>query len=682
MAGAADRLRVVKGARARRGAVAPALLMALLAALGPGAVHAALPPPSAPEAAPPKAGAAGAPALAGAAEPVESGWFMPPVRFGGVLSYNLRRDMSDENTRTQQGVNATVQASTGTYIWQPWFARLDGTLGVTMSRDSSSGDNTDSGASKSIFVTGSGQLTVLALSPYPFEAHFERNDSRVSNDLSIANGYASQRYGFTQHYFRPAGGNAMLGWDRSTQTSDLTGRDKQDTLSLDLAHSLGDHRLHLTGNGTWNTHELSGEEAVQKNLNLQYNYAPSPSFSVDTTANASRSGYHLQQGDNDSRVMQLSSLAFWRPADQKMTVTGGARLFALQNDSSFNDTFGGGSTNGARIRNANANLGVNYDLSQFTRLNASANVNQVDNNGVKTSSTDQTVGASYQPASIELGKYRYNWSTSGSATNRTGELDAGRQFSAQLTHNIGRTFRLDGGSAIGVDASQALSATAGTGINNGGINNDGLNNDGGTSTKRLTHSASVSWDLARETGSAQVRLSASDSRELGGRREFFQLINLQASSDLPTGQFSSWSGNLTVQAVRQSSNTFVDLGAPVPTTTLANQEPKRGYELSSGASLTYQNQRMFGVRRLRFVSDLRLNSQALLPLLGSVRDQETAAWDNRFDYAIGRTQLRLSAIIARNGTPNATIDSFGNATNVVKVNRTNKSIAFSASRSF
>jgi hypothetical protein len=171
-----------------------------------------------------------------------------------------------------------------------------------------------------------------------------------------------------------------------------------------------------------------------------------------------------------------------------------------------------------------------------------------------------------------------------------------------------------------------------------------------------------------------IRLSASDSRTVSGRRESFQLINLQASSNLPTGEYSSWTGNLTIQGVRQEfaiiGNTAA-LGIPSDN---ANEE--HGWVTTSGGSLTYQHQRIFGIRRLRFVSDLRLNSQALLPLLGGPQDQETAAWENRLDYSIGRTQLRLNVLIARNSAPRALTTTVQRATTL------NRSILFSVTRNF
>jgi hypothetical protein len=661
--------------------------MALITLLGPGVARAALPPPDDAsqnrEAGPIEQPG---PLLSGGTADGEAAqgnvWALPPVRIGGSVSYDLRSDTVGDQTRTQHGLSTTLNASTQTFIWQPWFAQLTGNVGLMFSKSSSDSNatefsNSNSYSSRNVILTGGGQLSILPQSRFPFEAHFNRNDSRISSQLAIGNGYASNRFGFSQHYTQSQG-DSMIGWDRSTQDSDLNGRDQQDSWQLNISHALQNQRIQLIGNRSVNTHEDTGESAVQNNLTLQHSYTPSPSLSVESMSNISRSNYHLVDGDNNTHITQLSTLAFWRPDDQPLTVTGGARLFTLASDSTgFRDNSGFGTDSNAasqRASNANVNLGINYELSRFTRLNAGANVNLITTNGVRSNNTNQTIGATYQPDFTEWGKFRYNWSAASSFTNTTGSEEASRQLTVQLSHGLSRSFTMSPTSTVSMDLSQSVAAVASSGNSNRTTLSDGTSVEDSGSTLRLTHSGSLSWNISKEPGDAMIRLSASDSRTVSGRRESFQLINLQASSNLPTGEYSSWTGNLTIQGVRQEfaiiGNTAA-LGIPSDN---ANEE--HGWVTTSGGSLTYQHQRIFGIRRLRFVSDLRLNSQALLPLLGGPQDQETAAWENRLDYSIGRTQLRLNVLIARNSAPRALTTTVQRATTL------NRSILFSVTRNF
>jgi hypothetical protein len=664
--------------------------MAISALLLPGAAYPALPPASSGQGSDVSTGAQGAPRpapkpAAAAAEPEqEITWSIPPVRLGGTISYDIRNDSGEGRKMVQRGLIATINAATETFIWQPWFAQIGGNLNFTSARNNSSHreiDLSDSSSTQSVTVTGNAQLRVLPQSRFPFEAHVERNDSRISSNLVSVGGYVGQRIGFTQHYVRPEG-DTMIAWDRSTQTSDTSGRDTQDNLQLSLSHNIDVHRIQVNGSRARNTHERTGEYTLQNNLAVQHSYAPDPVVSVETMANVGKSAYYLQQGSNDTDLLQLSSIAFWRPLEQPLTVTGGVRLLTLSGESrtTLQDT----TIAGTRLRNANLNLGATYDFTRFIHLNGSANVNTIDTNGRRANSANEALSVAYQPETKTIGQFQYNWSTSAGMNHRSGGSDSGSTLTLQLSHSLNRNFELDAGSVLTIELNQALSGTSSSSTSAENVQQ--------TSTKQVTHGGAVSWSMSKEGGTALMRLSASDSRALDGNQEYFQLINFQASSNLPTSGYTSWSGSLTVQAVRQGGHHIPSFSINNGTLTnngLVSATDGKFVTTSSGA-LTYQNQRFFGVRRLRFVSDLRLNGQALLPLFGGPQDQEMAAWENRWDYAIGRTLLRVNTLIARTkvpvvkvtfgGTPSLNGESTINTTSSsVKVN---KSIMFSVTRAF
>lgn len=635
----------------------PTLLAALLAVAFHGPVHPALAPA-------PSEGLKDkqAPATADAVPQDNQGitWFIPPIRLGGVVSYNINRNSAAGQNSTQSGLTTTLNAGTSTYIWQPWFATLNANLGFTHSTNKSSGAEASSNA-KNVIVTGGGQLNVLQQSRFPFEAHFQLNDSRVTADQQVGTTFASERFGFTQRHYR-TDGDASFGWDRNIQHSVENGRDQQDTLQLRITSKIDEHNLLFTGDRSNSVHDLTGEKAAVTSLALQHGYVPSPAVSIQNFVNVSQSDYRLVSGRNDSRLMQLSSNVFWRPESQPMTVNGGVRVFALETDSTGFVVVG--NPIGNKTMNANANLGVSYEFNRFTRLNGSVNVNQGENNGVKSNSSSQMAGVSYVPDALELGSFRYNWSTSANASNQTSVTESQRQLTLQFSQGLSRSIRLAGGSSVGMDVSQGVSLIAGQKTTSADP----------PATKQISHSGSLSWDLSQETGAPVFRLSASDSRSLDGRKDFYQMINFQASSNLPTGPNSSWNGNLTIQSTRQGRD---PLSAPAVTS--VNEAATRDFVTNSSGSLTYQNQRMFGVRRLRFTSDLRLNGQSLLPIFGSSQSQELAAWENRLEYAIGRTQLRLNFMISSNGIPQITI---GSPTEAERVRKMNRSIMFTVSRSF
>jgi hypothetical protein len=129
-----------------------------------------------------------------------------------------------------------------------------------------------------------------------------------------------------------------------------------------------------------------------------------------------------------------------------------------------------------------------------------------------------------------------------------------------------------------------------------------------------------------------------------------------------------------VQSVRQGKDQLPSTSTDDPVT-VSNQD----FVTNSSGSINYQNHRTFGVRRLRFTSDLRLNGQSLLPVFGGSKVQELAAWQNSLDYSIGRTQLRLNFLISSMGLPQITI---GPTTETERARSVSKSIMFTVSRSF
>jgi len=609
-----------------------------------------------------------------AAESQEAQWVLPPVRFGGVLSHTVRKTSSDEQTYGQTGQILTLSASTNTYIWRPWFAQVQGQLGLSKSTDSSSTssgseafNSSSSSTSRAAFVTGAAQLSILPQSAFPFEARLDSSDSRVTADAVNPNRLRGLRYGFTQRFAKVLG-DVALAWDRNLQTDAENGRDIQDALQLTLTHSLDTHRFNFSATHNVTTREKTGEQTGQDNITLQHSFVPNVEFTVENMANASRFGAELENGSSNTRLFQLNSNAFWRPEEEAYTINGGIRAFVIEAESrALTLQSGELGPRAFESRVFNANGGLNYEFNPETRLYGSINANFVENEAGNTITTSQAVGATYQPGSIQVGAFQYGWGTSANVNNQTGGENGGAQLQLQFSHSLSRSVSLESGATLGLNLSQGISTVDTLSVGEG--------KPTPPSTQSIVHNASLSWSAAHEGGAALVQVSASDSRTLDGRPEFFQLINVQASSSLTADDFSSWSGSLTMQATRQNELAGSANGG------LKNSSGN-GFSFTSGGSLSYQNQRAFNVRRLRFVSDLQLNSQALLPLLDNGLGQEMSAWNNRLMYAIGRTQLQLGLQVSNSSTPRIRIDPVTKLETVERIARRNQSLMFTVSRNF
>ncbi len=606
------------------------LLLGLLACVWQRAAVAALPPAVGSEPAP----------TTGSAQPVEKiDLQLPSFRFDGRLSYDARRDTWSGSTASQQAAKVTLGVQADAPIWRPWFGKLTGRIEFTAYRDSAQSNSisgSDSVSGRSVLAVGSARLTLFPMSTFPFEAHFDRSDSRTSTVLSALDGYSSQTVGFSQNN-RWNGGNLMVGADRRSQTS-LVDAYRQDVLQMALSFTPApSHSVQVNAQGQRNRRENTGEFSEQNTLYALHSFNPSFEFGLQNTLDLIRSRYLLaQQGQpqssqssNTSRQLQLNSYGVWRPQGKPYSGQAGVRLLT------FNSDWDSGATDassvGALMRSFNVNAAGTYTVSPALNLNAGANVNLTNSAGKQEITTSQMVGFNYVPATIALGPYQYGWTTGSSLTNRTDHDDAGRQLIVQLGHTLSRNIEVGQGATLSAQISQQGSATGDSARGH---------------TRELTHSGVLSYSTSMGAASTLLQLSAHDARSWGLNPSFFQMVNAQATGNLRTGRFSSWSGSLTIQTTRQRYGLAFDPNHPDSVIMVDNGD---GFVTTSSGSLGYQNGQVFGVPRLVFFSDLRLNGQALLPLLGGPIEQETAAWENRLEYTIGRVFLRFNTRAGKTG---------------------------------
>lgn len=528
-----------------------------------------------------------------------------PVEYGigGDVGYNLQRQTNGTDKTSAKALTANVRGVANSFIWQPWFAQVKGGLGLGFTQNSASSNKSSSNS-----VTGDAALSLLPSSRFPFGAHFARNNNYQNLDIGVGSSYQSTNFGLTQRY-RPLVGNAQyaVSYDHDIWKSTSQYEDKQDQFKLDMTHQINEHSFKVSGDSTRNVRSSTNDSTWTNMLTATHNYRPDPVLSVETLANLIQTNYRLTGGETDLRYTQLTSSAFWRPTEKPLTVNGSVRVFGLVSESSLN------SAGASRSTTANANLGANYEMTKHLRLNGGANINITETGGSQLVSTSQNVGATYQPDGITFGKYSYTRSVSGGLSNTSGDAGSEQNLTLSPSHGLNRSSDLGGG-RLGLNLTQSVAADA---------------RSHGTSTMNLSHSGSAGWSVSGDRNTTMLRLSASDSRAVVGTEYFMQLVNAQATLDQSFSRYSSWNGNLTLQAVRQGTGTD-----PAKTTTTTN------------ADMSYRHQRVFNVPRLRFTSDLRATGDAYIPVLATPDQQASLSWENRLDYSIGRTQVRLSARVA------------------------------------
>jgi hypothetical protein len=543
-----------------------------------------------------------------------------PVRLGGSLATDLRLSRSAGQPATfQQVENANVQAAT--WIWQPWFAQTRAGLGFVLSKAKTDADPATGNASytsRGTSLTGDAALSLFPVSRFPFEAFASRTDSRLSGEIAGSD-FNTTRVGLRQTYIDESGNTRYSGrYERNVLTSATFGRDTLDVFDASMHRRMGPHSFELNGNHSANSGGVAGVASVLDRLNGRHTWSPEQNLQVESLASANRTTLRGTGAvpSFTSRFGQFTTFASWRPEegeplfdeDHPLYLTATGRAFVLQND---------GLGAGTEAKTLSGSLGANYTLSEFSRVTGSASVTHADSNGAVNLLSSQVASIVYTPPLRRFGAFSWTWSASGTASNATASAQPARQaLSSQVSHNVLRSIELSPTARLNFNASQGVGAAF---------------DSAASVTETLTHAAGATWIVAAESGAqSYVGLSVADARSFGANASALQLVNLQASRQNTLSRTSYWAGNLTAQATRQST-----------------ADSSSGVNITTTGNLSYFHNRVFGVPRLRFSSTLTLATQQfdsrVAGDLTARREHVSSALEGRFDYTIGRVDVRLTA---------------------------------------
>jgi hypothetical protein len=563
-----------------------------------------------------------------------------PITTSGFVSYDLRASHAPGERSISQLV--TTSLSAGSYIYQPWFATVNGTLGVTTGRsrqgfdENAAQDPFASQASRDRFMTGNARLDLFPQSRFPFEAHVDRSDSRVDNALASSLAFRTQNIGFSQRY-QPVSRAYSLsaGFDRRQQIASGF-RDTQNQLVSDFATQWKYHQLSLGLSYNQAQRQATNEQTQFLSLVGRHQYSPFSALSVNTTVNWTKTEEQSAADPSDVSVLQLSSVGLWHRDGSNLTLTGAVHGLLLRDKSTEHS-----------LDNFGLTLGASQELSKNTRLTASGSATSTAGSGARGQNFSGSVGAGWQADTIELKGFHYDLfaganaggsvtSSSKTATSTATPVDAGFEISGenetqttlalQLGHTLSHSWPITPQSSLALNGGQTLAVSR---------NRSSHSDPGGVSNlpRTLLQTIAASWNVADDGRSAVARASYSDSMEFGGSQSRFQLANFQLSGNFSFDRNRSLGGDLTLQRATQRSGDLLQPGGLGLRTT------------SAGASgeITYRQQRLFGVLQLRFSSRLKL-AQDVLKQAGTfttIPDRETRLWENRLDWLVGRLESQL-----------------------------------------
>ena len=574
---------------------------------------------------------------AGATPLAAFGWAIPPIRWGGQVGLQMSQNHNSSGANSSD-IAEFLNLNASSYIYQPWFAQINGNLSLSTSQSkSSSGSQADS-TSSTESISGGGQLNLFPLSRFPALLTYDVSDSNSTSNLTGTDS-TTTRFGIRQSY-RPESGayNVSAGYNTSTISSSTQGDDRVDALSGSFSTRFNAQSLSANTNFSESTGNRTGQSSSLLNLNVFHNWRARDNLLVDSLATVNDNTQTFLSGggslsENHGRTMQLNSNVNWHPEEDEdgniipLNVNGGMRATTFQNDSPGSST---------STQSLSANAAASYNYSSNLSLSGNALATQVSSSASNSQVfTLLGAGANYTGDPLTFGNFSYNWNAGANGSQQSGGGSSDLTLTEQFGHNLNRAIALSKTSSMGLSFGQNASHSSSEQSGN---------------TASLSHNASASYNTAfSDRASGNAGLNLSDTITAGANPSHYTNLNLDTRGQIQFNTLSSGSISMTLQhAINDTSS----LGASDNRTAVTN----------IFGSASYQHARAFGVPRLRYNASLSANTtssssdERLAGNVNSANEDINYAIDNRFNYRIGLLDFQLRGTInSVAGQENATV---------------------------
>lgn len=564
---------------------------------------------------------------------------LAPILWGGDVSMSLHRVKFEQGSASLQTEQAGSLRAT-TYVWQPWFAQVSGGMGVVNSKNT-----LGTTQNKSVSWNGSGDLSLMPFSRFPFLASyyssdrhadtgastfsFDSNSNRTElrvkqryqpssrssdSDISYRKIHDTDVFGSgsrlnrinsrldIQHDYRSPRTSSIYGVGYSQSAYGGSGQEFSATTKM-FANYTKRYQHHYFDVETIN---IDGEFAKEGSRNNQvtgrHTYRPDALTSVKTSGIVSQSELQsVGQNFTNTSNLQLASAMSWQPdVELPFYVSGNLRGFGTTRDTKNTKNISQGLLGVARV-NYDATPNVSYRLSEtmgVTRLNGGSTVTTVTGGS-----------ASYKSNNTKLGGVFHKWNASGSVDYHTSSKSSSSTItSGKAGQSLGLNQRLGIG-ALSYNFNQAVS-----------VKDRGNSLLSGT----LTNNGGVVWKPALMIKS----LSGSGSINLVDRRTFGNTLS------------SSQNANLTAKVQHRSllGLSRVVLGASVLWNVSNNGLSAKTFKLHTGLN----HPRAFNVVGLQYGLVANASKYQANGPRGRANLQNGYSISQRLEYAVGRFYMKLN----------------------------------------
>ena len=547
---------------------------------------------------------------------------LAPVEHDGYLEYRYRLTRNELGQGSDQHL-ATWRARASTFVWQPYILMLDGNVGLTRSRNQDSKNQNDG-----TIVTGAIAANAFARSTFPLRLYFESRDSRVDGDVFDSD-FTTRNWGFLQQLAsRRNGGRIALEY-RASDTDEITVNGRTER------RNFGSELWQLTGNRAFGRNDfrlLTSLRKVERDapvqtrdrtlLSLRHQFRGGLRFNIDDTLFYSDERLNLHGSEQLRRFLQFNGYSNWRPDTEKPLIVIG-RLVAQGVES------GNGTTRSSHNYLMSGTATYQYSPQVTFAGSAGFNGSGGDSTDSRTG-TFQRLRGSYRSRPLGLGRMLYNWGGTldlGNRRDSNGVVETVQSVGAGLNHGLSRVATLGAGRQLQFSLTQSLTS---------------LSDTQDRQEQSLVHTAYATYSRQRGRSTGYLRLSLSDRRLYGDRRDEFRLASLQASSRMQLSRTRSLNGGFSIQF--SNSNTPMMMSGETTDAPMMDRD-----SFTYSVNLSYADRELFGVDQLNFLSELRYLSAEFRDDDPFGREDEfdpsrsDSSWRNELTYRIGLLELRLLA---------------------------------------
>ena len=482
-------------------------------------------------------------------------WGIPPLPWRGALTISGMTTMpayAASSTSLVEGFSL----SGSSYVWQPWFLKLNGSMFLGQSQSSSGGG---SGTSGSQNVGFNGNLLSASRFPFGFNAGMSKSASEQNTDaggaavtevqttsLGLTQGYAPISRGYQTNW------NYNLTTSQGSSTSNGASQSTFGTTSQNFAGAVAvplftENPQSVSFGGGFGNTRNDGANAGSDSANLGGShsiYLEDYVMSISTTALMNSTRLHTPDENVRSSVNNIASSMDWIPSDDyPLSIGSGLGFFNSKSEAASQQS---------SVNTVNTNVSARYPWGERWTFNGRFDANQatLDGNGSenKTALTSLSGGANWSGEGYQSKLSEWAYSLSYGANGSFGYTSiratdsSSAETNANAGANIGQNF-----SRVYLDSDRSpimLAISQGYGA--------GYGSSTGEATQTLNHAISASWAPTSESSSRQFSASATDGRSIGGATSNgFQQVSLGAAYQTMTSVYSTLSSQANLMYSRQ-----------------------------------------------------------------------------------------------------------------------------------